>query len=66
MYDWPFVIVIVDSDAPSPQDPKNAQFGHFLGGGFVLKDLGLVLAHRTPAITEFAELSLQDGLTPHR
>lgn len=66
MGDGPFVIVIVDPDAPTPQHPDHAQFRHFLGGGFVLRDLGLVLANKTPAITDFVKPSPPDGSDPHR
>ncbi|KAG7444132.1 PEBP-like protein [Guyanagaster necrorhizus] len=30
----PYVIVAVDPDSPTPQNPKNAQIRHFLGGNF--------------------------------
>jgi len=68
MGDGPFVIVIVDPDAPSPQDPKNAQFRHFLGGGFVAKGPGhgLVLVNKTAAITDFQKPGPPDGSDPHR
>jgi phosphatidylethanolamine-binding protein len=32
--DGPFVIAVVDPDAPTPQAPTVAQFLHFIGGGY--------------------------------
>lgn len=36
----PFVVAMVDLDAPTPQDPSVAEIRHFLGGDFVLADCG--------------------------
>ena len=63
----------VDLDAPTPQDPTEAQIRHFLGGNFELRldpagvDRGLVrLANSTPALSEFRQPTPPAGSDPHR
>lgn len=60
-----FVIAAVDPDAPTPQDPTNAQIRHFLGGNFRL-DGKLVLRNSTPAVTEFHQPTPPAGSDAHR
>jgi len=62
----PFVVAIVDPDAPTPENPANGPVRHFLGGDFVLKDDGVTLKNNTPAITEYVEPNPADGSQPHR
>ncbi|KLO17324.1 PEBP-like protein [Schizopora paradoxa] len=63
-----FVIAAVDPDAPTPQDPTNAQIRHFLGGDFRLSlfGSGLVFKNSTPAVTEFHQPTPPAGSDPHR
>ncbi|KXN88544.1 hypothetical protein AN958_07180 [Leucoagaricus sp. SymC.cos] len=58
----PFVIAAVDADAPTPEDPTNAQVRHFLGADFFTRRLPLedgiespVLRNRTAAISEWRQ-----------
>ena len=62
----PFVIAMVDPDAPTPQNPDNAPVRHFLGGGFTFKDDGVSLTNSTPAVTEYQPPSPPAGSNPHR
>jgi len=64
----PFVIAIVDPDAPAPEKADNATetVRHFLGGDFTFKDDGFCLANNTPAITEYEPPSPPKGSKPHR
>ena len=62
----PFVVAIVDPDAPTPENPTNGPVRHFLGGDFVLNDDGVTLKNNTPAITEYVEPNPADGSQPHR
>ncbi|GJJ13513.1 hypothetical protein Clacol_007767 [Clathrus columnatus] len=56
-----FVVAMIDPDAPTPQDPTNAQIRHFLGGNFKLEGrptaegLGATLVNRTPAISNYLQ-----------
>jgi len=61
----PFVIAAVDPDAPTPQNPTNAQIRHFLGGNFTPNRLGL-LSNSTPAISEFRQPTPPAGSDAHR
>lgn len=61
----PFVIAAVDPDAPTPQDPTNAQIRHFLGGNFTPNTSGL-LSNSTPALSEFRQPTPPAGSDAHR
>ncbi|KAF7303588.1 hypothetical protein MIND_00588100 [Mycena indigotica] len=60
----PFVVATVDPDAPTPQDPNEAQIRHFLGGNFFNR-AGL-LVNTTPAISEFLQPTPPAGSDAHR
>ncbi|KAF9256593.1 PEBP-like protein [Marasmius fiardii PR-910] len=60
----PFVVITVDPDAPTPQNPTSAQIRHFLGGNF-LNDRGILL-NNTPAISEFLQPTPPAGSDAHR
>ncbi|EEB96198.1 hypothetical protein MPER_04706, partial [Moniliophthora perniciosa FA553] len=60
----PFVVAAVDPDAPTPQDPTNAQIRHFLGGDFTNE--GGALTNSTPAITSFRQPTPPAGSPAHR
>ena len=69
----PFVVAAVDLDAPTPQDPTEAQIRHFLGGNFEPEldragvNGGLVrLTNSTPALSEFRQPTPPAGSDPHR
>ncbi|KAL0949312.1 hypothetical protein HGRIS_009388 [Hohenbuehelia grisea] len=66
LFDGPFVIALVDPDAPKPQDPKNSPFRHMLGGDFRVKQDDGKLVNGSVALTEFAPPSPPDGSDPHR
>ena len=61
---------MVDLDAPTPQQPTNAQIRHFLGGNFALGTPdanGLsILSNSTPAVSEFKQPTPTAGSDPHR
>ncbi|KAK7052589.1 phosphatidylethanolamine-binding protein [Favolaschia claudopus] len=60
----PFVVATVDPDAPTPQDPTEAQIRHFLGGNFLNE--GGKLVNSTPAISEFLQPTPPAGSDAHR
>ncbi|KAJ7154355.1 PEBP-like protein [Mycena crocata] len=60
----PFVVATVDPDAPTPQDPTEAQIRHFLGGDFFNR--GGLLVNTTPAISEFLQPTPPAGSDAHR
>ncbi|KAJ7674027.1 PEBP-like protein [Mycena polygramma] len=60
----PFVVATVDPDAPTPQDPTEAQIRHFLGGNFFNK--GGHLVNSTPALSEFLQPTPPAGSDAHR
>jgi hypothetical protein len=65
----PFVLALLDPDAPKPEDPKNAQYRHFLGANFWMGtpgEVGLQLLNTTPAITEWTKPAPPDGSDSHR
>ncbi|KAG6898901.1 hypothetical protein C0993_002978 [Termitomyces sp. T159_Od127] len=66
----PFVIATVDPDAPTPQDPTNAQIRHFLGPNFFppqsSNSRNEPLMNRTPAISEFRQPTPPAGSDAHR
>lgn len=61
---------MVDLDAPTPQDPTEAEIRHFLGGDFVLGNPGAdglaLLSNTTPAISNFLQPTPPAGSDPHR
>lgn len=60
----PFVVATVDPDAPTPQDPTQAQIRHFLGGNFF--NHGGLLVNNTPALSEFLQPTPPAGSDAHR
>ncbi|KAI0316660.1 phosphatidylethanolamine-binding protein, partial [Amylostereum chailletii] len=66
----PFVVATIDPDAPTPQQPTNAQIRHFLGGDFTLGPVGpdgvAPLTNSTPAISEFRQPTPPAGSDAHR
>ncbi|KIJ54150.1 hypothetical protein M422DRAFT_775343 [Sphaerobolus stellatus SS14] len=68
-----FVVAMVDPDAPTPEDPTDAQIRHFLGGNFKLKGhiatglgLGAALVNSTPALSEYRQPTPPNTSHPHR
>ena len=61
---------MVDLDAPTPQDPTEAQIRHFLGGNFELgrtePDGLALLSNSTPALSNFLQPTPPAGSDPHR
>ncbi|KAG6847614.1 hypothetical protein H0H93_007059, partial [Arthromyces matolae] len=67
----PFVIAAVDPDAPTPQDPTEAQIRHFLGPNFfshARRDSSAVqpLVNHTAAISPFRQPTPPAGSDAHR
>ncbi|KAI0315812.1 PEBP-like protein [Amylostereum chailletii] len=66
----PFVVATVDPDAPTPQDPTEAEIRHFLGGNFNLGPIGedgvAPLTNSTPALSEFLQPTPPAGSDAHR
>lgn len=75
----PFVIAMIDLDAPSPQAPTSAQIRHFLGSNFALSndpnstsgtlsssDAVQLLKNSSAALSEFLQPSPPAGSDPHR
>jgi len=69
-YRGPFVIVLVDPDALTPQDPAISQIRHFMGGNFIFANPKAKhwepLTNTTPAVTEFVRPRPFVGLDAHR
>ncbi|KAJ7600605.1 PEBP-like protein [Mycena floridula] len=61
----PFVVAMVDPDAPTPQTPTEAQIRHFLGSDFHANALGQ-LKNNTPAISDFLQPTPPAGSDAHR
>ncbi|KAI0677394.1 phosphatidylethanolamine-binding protein [Trametes maxima] len=64
-----FVLVMVDPDAPTPQNPSAAQIRHFLAPGLQANGslaAGSALVNNTPAISDFLRPSPPAGSDPHR
>ncbi|KAJ7781757.1 PEBP-like protein [Mycena maculata] len=59
----PFVVATVDPDAPTPQDPTEAQVRHFLGGNFF--NHGGLLVNATPAVSNWRQPTPPAGSPPH-
>ncbi|KAK0222202.1 PEBP-like protein [Armillaria fumosa] len=67
--DGPFVVAAVDPDAPTPQDPTNAQVRHFLGGNFEPSRLSrgrAILTNTTAAISNWRQPTPPAGSDAHR
>ncbi|KAF5362919.1 hypothetical protein D9758_007090 [Tetrapyrgos nigripes] len=63
----PFVVATVDPDAPTPQDPTEAEIRHFLGSDFFASGGNPApLTNRTPAISEFLQPTPPAGSDAHR
>ncbi|KAF8972708.1 PEBP-like protein [Flammula alnicola] len=64
----PFVVAMVDLDAPTPQMPTSAQIRHFLGGNFFLESTRTpsLLTNTTPALSNFLQPTPPAGSDPHR
>ncbi|KAF9068630.1 PEBP-like protein [Rhodocollybia butyracea] len=64
----PFVVAAIDPDAPTPQDPTDAEIRHFLGGNFFTLRGGEPerLTNTTPAISEFRQPTPPVGSPAHR
>ncbi|KAK0460046.1 PEBP-like protein [Desarmillaria tabescens] len=71
--DGPFVIAVVDPDAPTPQNPTSAQVRQFLGGNFegdcdssLLSPGIVVLKNTTAAVTNWRQPAPPAGSDAHR
>ncbi|KIM44805.1 hypothetical protein M413DRAFT_363235 [Hebeloma cylindrosporum] len=67
----PFVVILVDPDALTPQNPAISQIRHFLAGNFVYDasptaKYRIPLTNTTPAVTEFVRPRPFVGLDAHR
>ncbi|KAJ7726676.1 phosphatidylethanolamine-binding protein [Mycena maculata] len=60
----PFVVAMVDPDAPTSQNPTLSELRHFLGGNFYNHRDHLVNA--TPAVSEFVQPAPPAGSDAHR
>ncbi|KAJ6465564.1 PEBP-like protein [Mycena vitilis] len=60
----PFVVAMVDPDAPTPEDPSLAQVRHFLAGDFHLR--GDCLFNTTAAVSDFIQPAPPAGSSAHR
>ncbi|KAJ3564825.1 hypothetical protein NP233_g8041 [Leucocoprinus birnbaumii] len=67
-----FVVVAIDPDAPTPQDPSAAQVRHFLGGDYWPFKLGPfdistpLLVNTTSAVSEWLQPAPPEDSDPHR
>jgi len=61
----PFVVAVVDPDAPTPQAPTIAQIRHFLGGNF-FKNHSCLLSTSTPVLSQFQQPTPPAGSAAHR
>ncbi|KAK0430755.1 PEBP-like protein [Armillaria borealis] len=67
--DGPFVVAAVDPDAPTPQNPTNAQVRHFLGGNFEPSRLvrgRATLTNTTAAVSNWRQPTPPAGSDAHR
>ncbi|KAF9522744.1 phosphatidylethanolamine-binding protein [Crepidotus variabilis] len=64
----PFVLSMVDPDAPTPQNPTVAQIRHFLAGNFYIESEGAnsQLVNKTPAISDWRAPNPTQGKDAHR
>jgi hypothetical protein len=65
MGEGPFVIAMVDPDAPTPQDRSTAQVRHFLGGDFNVNEGGRLVSS-TPAISQYIQPTPEAESDAHR
>ncbi|KAJ3775485.1 phosphatidylethanolamine-binding protein [Lentinula raphanica] len=61
----PYVLVIVDPDAPTPQNNTESQFRHMLGRDFHV-DNSSKLVNTSAALTDFVNPTPPAGSDPHR
>ncbi|KAL7282523.1 LOW QUALITY PROTEIN: hypothetical protein ACG7TL_003994 [Trametes sanguinea] len=64
-----FVLAMVDPDAPTPQNPTEAQIRHLLAPGIQANGSvtsGAALVNNTPAISDFLRPTPPAGSDPHR
>ncbi|KAJ3993530.1 phosphatidylethanolamine-binding protein [Lentinula boryana] len=61
----PYVLVIVDPDAPMPQNNTESQFRHMLGGDFHV-DNSSKLVNTSAALSDFVNPTPPVGSGPHR
>ncbi|KAI1796232.1 PEBP-like protein [Ganoderma leucocontextum] len=64
-----FVLAMVDPDAPTPQNPTEAEIRHLLAPNITLSGSltnGALLVNNTPAISDFLRPSPPAGSDPHR
>lgn len=62
----PFVVAVVDLDAPTPQNASLAQIRHFLGGNYFISETTGELHNQSAALSEFLQPSPPNGSDPHR
>ncbi|KAF8827004.1 hypothetical protein HHX47_DHR5000844 [Lentinula edodes] len=61
----PYVLVIIDPDAPMPQNNTESQFRHMLGGDFHV-DNSSKLVNTSAALSDFVNPTPPTGSDPHR
>ncbi|TBU58402.1 phosphatidylethanolamine-binding protein [Dichomitus squalens] len=64
-----FVLAMVDPDAPTPQNPTEAEIRHLLAPNITLSGSladGALLVNNTPAISDFLRPTPPAGSDPHR
>ncbi|KAF6762180.1 phosphatidylethanolamine-binding protein [Ephemerocybe angulata] len=62
----PLVLILVDPDAPTPQNTSYASIIHFLGGNFTLGPSGTMLTNGTEAFWRYWYPLPEAGSDPHR
>ncbi|KAH6899253.1 PEBP-like protein [Coprinopsis sp. MPI-PUGE-AT-0042] len=62
----PFVIAIVDPDAPYPSAPSDGQYRHFLGSDYFIGDNGFDLTTNTDPISDYQAPSPPGDSDAHR
>ncbi|KAF7297708.1 PEBP-like protein [Mycena kentingensis (nom. inval.)] len=60
-----FVVIMIDPDAPTPQNRSLSSVNHFIGGDFYPSDHG-VLANSTAAVTEYRQPRPPQESAAHR
>lgn len=60
-----FVLVIVDPDAPTPQNTSISQFRHMLAGNMHANESG-ILTNSSAALSDFVPPTPPAGSDPHR